>query len=96
MDTTPLSLLAYETAAAKLLNELLEASTKRTLQRGQIADAMSTSREISCAQPPFLRGYDVPPDWLTFAKHGRVEFELAIDVLVRTQVVVAGRPIRLR
>src|SRR5919202_6503132 len=60
---------AVSTAALRFekLDEV--ASTRRILQAGQIADAMSRSREISCAQPPSARGGVVPPDWLTFRKH---------------------------
>jgi hypothetical protein len=37
-------------------------------QLGQIADTMSRSSEISCAQPPFAAGGVAPPLWLTFLK----------------------------
>src|SRR3954451_7006535 len=37
-------------------------------QPGQMADAMSTSREISSAQPVSVGGRLLPPVWLTFLK----------------------------
>ncbi len=55
-------------AAARSVNADEFASTSRILQPGQIADAMSTSSEISCAQPEFARGGVVPPVWLTLRK----------------------------
>src|SRR5712671_2431644 len=60
---------AVSTAAARFANELVVASTRRILQLGQMALAMSRSSEISCAQPELLRGNLVPPFWSTFRKH---------------------------
>ena len=58
----------------------LVASTSRMLHFGQIAEAMSTSSEISSDQPESLVGREVvEPVWLTFLKQ-----PLA--------VVQAGRP----
>src|SRR5881396_3635699 len=59
---------AVSSAAARSVNALEFASTSRILQFGQVAEAMSRSSEISCAQPPFARGGVVPPLWLTFVK----------------------------
>src|SRR5690349_17766531 len=59
---------AVSTAAARLANELLLASTRRILQFGQTALTMSRSSEISCAQPLFERGGVVPPVWFTLRK----------------------------
>ena len=56
------------TAAARLAKEFVLASTRRILQLGQMALAMSRSSEISCAQPELARGYLVPPVWFTFRK----------------------------
>src|SRR3954468_22509187 len=47
---------AVATAAARLANELVVASTSRILQFGQTALTMSRSREISSAQPLSPRG----------------------------------------
>jgi hypothetical protein len=49
-----------------LLFEL--ASTSRIFAPGAIACAHSMSSAISSAQPESLRGVEVPPFWLTFAK----------------------------
>ena len=50
-------------------NHLAEfASTRRMRQLGQVAETMSTSREISWAQPPSAAGGVDPPFWLTFLK----------------------------
>jgi hypothetical protein len=70
---------AVSSAAARSVNAFELASTSRIVQFGQVAEAMSRSSEISCAQPPFARGGVVPPDWLTLRKQ-----PLA--------VVQAGRP----
>src|SRR5258707_4986227 len=57
------------TAVPRLANEFDVASTSRMWQFGQIADAMSRSREISRPQPEFVAGSgEVAPLWLTFLK----------------------------
>ena len=46
------------------------ASTSRMWQFGQMAETMSTSREISPAHPVLALGNgDAAPLWLTFLKH---------------------------
>src|SRR5579862_1348721 len=40
------------------------------LQWGQTAETMSTSREISCAQPPLAVPGGEPPVWPTLVKQG--------------------------
>src|SRR5947209_2752084 len=62
-------LAALLTAAPRSLKPEELASTRRMLQPGQIADAMSRSREISWAQPLSTLGYGlVAPVWLTLRK----------------------------
>src|SRR5262245_59191099 len=61
--TTPGWLAAVRTAANRLLNELLSASTRRMLALGAMAWAHSTSRAISLIQPAFGGGNWVPPRW---------------------------------
>src|SRR5437870_9346267 len=73
------SAAASSTAAARFANEFELASTRMILQFWQIACAISTSSEVSSAQPASLRGYElVPPVWLTlmkqaFASEGEVQ-----------------------
>ena len=68
MATTPAIAAAVLTAAPRFAKEVLLASTSRMLQSGHVAETMSRSSEISCAQPPFVRGYDVPPRWSILRK----------------------------
>src|SRR3954447_4537257 len=68
------------TAANRFPSSLVCASTRRILQLWQIACAISTSSEISCAQPLLKAGSgEAAPFWLTLQKQ-----PLA--------VVQAGRP----
>src|SRR5436190_6775067 len=59
---------AVFSAAPRLANELVSASTSTIRQFGQTAETMSTSSEISAAQPASLRGYRVPPRWSILRK----------------------------
>src|SRR5262249_62159892 len=52
---------ARSSAAARLAKLAVFASTRRILQFGQIALAMSRSSAVSCAQPTFNGGEIVPP-----------------------------------
>src|SRR6266545_2083917 len=70
-------------AAARFASELESASTSSRWQRGQTAETMSRSSEISCAQPASARGGVLPPRWLTLRKQ---PFALVQD----------GRPKKLR
>ncbi len=57
------------TAAARFPKELSLASTRRILQLWQIAWAISTSREISRAQPLSVGGSgELAPFWFTLRK----------------------------
>src|SRR5438552_3502186 len=66
--TTPGWRAAVVTAANRLLNELLSASTRRMLAPGAMAWAHSTSRAISLIQPLFGPGSWLPPRWSILAK----------------------------
>src|SRR5665647_3744457 len=68
MAVTPVILAAVLTAAPRFAKELLLASTSGMWQSGHVAETMSRSSEISCAQPPFVAGYDVPPRWSILRK----------------------------
>src|SRR5674476_1300958 len=68
MAVTPVILAAVLTAAPRFAKELLLASTSGMWQSGHVAATMSRSSEISCAQPPLVLGYDLPPRWSIFWK----------------------------
>src|SRR5436190_20469372 len=60
---------AVSTEAPRAAPKLVFASTSRTGQPGQIADTMSTSSEISPAQPALGTGSGAGwPTWLTLVK----------------------------
>src|SRR6478609_5706778 len=67
-EITVAFLAAVFSAVVRLVNDDELASTSTILQFGQIADAMSRSSEISCAQPPSARGGVDPPVWLILRK----------------------------
>jgi hypothetical protein len=56
------------TAAPRSTSELESASTSSRWQRGQTAETISRSSEISVAQPALARGGVAPPRWLTLRK----------------------------
>ena len=62
------SAAAVFSAVSRFVMLFDDASTKRMWQVGHTAEAMSTSSEISSAQPALAMGMLVPPVWFTLRK----------------------------